>query len=48
LNTPDVSRYETETREPRSAVVARLAVTLGVSSDYLLGLTDSPKPYPRA
>lgn len=35
-----LSRYENEIREPKAAVVALLADALGVSTDYLLGLTD--------
>src|SRR5215510_3426634 len=27
--------------------IARLALSLGVNADYLLGLTDRPTPYPR-
>ena len=35
-----LSRYENEIREPKACVVAQLADALGVSTDYLLGLTD--------
>lgn len=35
-----LSRYENEIREPKSAVLTRLAEALDVSTDYLLGLTD--------
>jgi transcriptional regulator with XRE-family HTH domain len=35
-----LSRYENEIREPKAAVVAVLADALGVSTDYLLGLTN--------
>ncbi|MGL5327927.1 MAG: helix-turn-helix domain-containing protein [Peptostreptococcaceae bacterium] len=35
-----LSRYENGIREPKSAVLTRLAEALEVSTDYLLGLTD--------
>ncbi|MDB8789639.1 helix-turn-helix domain-containing protein [Romboutsia sp. 1001216sp1] len=35
-----LSRYENGLREPKSAVLSRLADALEVSTDYLLGLTD--------
>lgn len=35
-----LSRYENGIREPKSAVLTRLAEVLEVSTDYLLGLTD--------
>lgn len=35
-----LSRYENGVREPKSAVLTRLADALEVSTDYLLGLTD--------
>lgn len=41
------SQYEIGTsRFPLDAVV-KLAEYYGVSVDYLVGLTDEPKPYPR-
>lgn len=42
------SYYEIGKREiPAEALIA-LAKFYGVSVDYLLGLTDDPKPYPKA
>lgn len=35
-----LSRYENGVREPKSAVLSRLAEALEVSVDYLLGITD--------
>ena len=35
-----LSRYETGIREPKSAVLTRLAEALEVSTDYLLGLSE--------
>ncbi len=35
-----LSRYENGVREPKSAVLTRLADALEVSTDYLLGLTN--------
>ena len=41
------SQYEIgTTRYPLDAVV-KLAEFYGVSVDYLVGLTDTPEPYPR-
>ena len=39
-------RYEKGESDPASAVIAALAHELGVSSDYLLDLTDDPKGHP--
>lgn len=36
--------YRLGQKEPGAFSVARLAKALGVSSDYLLGLTDDPPP----
>ena len=40
LTEANLSRYENGVREPKSAVLARLADALEVSTDYLVGLTD--------
>lgn len=39
--------YELGIREPKLSIIARIARFYGVSIDYLVGLTDDPKPYPR-
>jgi transcriptional regulator with XRE-family HTH domain len=38
-------RYENAETEPKGDVVARIANILGVTSDYLLGLSDNPGGY---
>ena len=49
LNTTQntISRYETGKREPGVAELIRLANYFSVSIDYLVGLTNERKPYPR-
>ena len=39
------SQYENGQRQPPIPVLIKLAKFYGVSVDYLLGLTDNPKPY---
>lgn len=39
-------RYESGERETPAWVVVKLADFYGVSTDYLLGRTDIPSPYP--
>ena len=39
------SRYESGTLDIPSAALIALAEFYGTSVDYLLGLTDEPKPY---
>ena len=39
-------RYESGEREAPAWVVVKLADYYGVSTDYLLGRTDHPAPYP--
>ena len=39
-------RYESGERETPAWVVVKLADYYQVSTDYLLGLTDVPEPYP--
>ena len=41
------SYYELGKRDVPSDVLIRLSAFYGVSVDYLLGLTDERKPYPR-
>lgn len=42
------SQYENGRRSIPLSVLIRLAELYDTSVDYLLGLTDEPKPYPRA
>lgn len=42
------SQYENERRQIPVEVLVRLAAYYETSTDYLLGLTDEIKPYPRA
>lgn len=35
-------KYETGQNEPSSGVLLNIAMSLNISADYLLGLTDSP------
>jgi transcriptional regulator with XRE-family HTH domain len=42
------SRYEREERSVPIEVLAKLALYYGTSVDYLIGLTNEKKPYPRA
>lgn len=37
--------YEVGRRRPTFEILPRLAVLFRVSADYLLGLTDEPRPY---
>ena len=39
------SRYERGIRDIPTDILIRLAVLYKTSTDYLLGLTDNPKPY---
>lgn len=42
------SRYETGEVEPSVQVLAKLSEFFGVSVDYIMGLTDTPKAYPKS
>lgn len=42
MATVTVQQYERGIREPRSGYLQRIADTLGITSDYLYGLTDDP------
>ena len=42
-----LSQYEIGGRRIPGEVLAKLALFYDTSVDYLLGLTDEPKPYPR-
>lgn len=39
--------YELGVHEPKVSILARIARLYKVSIDYLVGLTDDPRPYPR-
>ena len=39
--------YELKTREPKLAVLIKIADFFGVSLDYLVGRTDKKDPYPK-
>ena len=41
------SKYETGENDIPTSILIRLAGLYGTSTDYLLGLTDVRKPYPR-
>ncbi len=41
------SQYETGKRQLPLDILIRLAEYFDTSTDYILGLTDEPKPYPR-
>ena len=41
------SQYETGQRQIPLELLIRLALFYRTSTDYLLGLTDDPTPYPR-
>ena len=41
------SKYERGERELPLRLAVQLAEFYGVSIDYLVGLTDEPRPYPR-
>lgn len=41
------SQYETDRRQLPVDILIRLAEYFGTSTDYILGLTDTDKPYPR-
>jgi len=41
------SQYETETNDIPTAILKTLATYYNTSIDYILGLTNERKPYPR-
>ena len=41
------SKYETGENDIPTAILIQLAEIYQTSVDYLLGLTDDPRPYPR-
>ncbi len=42
-----LSFYEIGKYEPNLDTLKRMSLYFGVSADYILGLTDTKKPYPR-
>jgi len=42
ITSRQIARYEADQSDPASDVLLRIARLFGVTSDYLLGLTDSP------
>ena len=48
IDQSDYSKIETGKRYYTFEQCVRIATVLGTSMDYLAGLTDDPKPYPRA
>ena len=47
IDQSDYSKLETGKRSMSFEQCRRLALALGTSMDYLAGLTDDPRPYPR-
>lgn len=47
IDQSDYSKLETEKRNYTFEQCRRIAEALGTSMDYLAGLTDEKKPYPR-
>lgn len=47
IDQSDYSKIETGKRNMSFEQCKRLALALDTSMDYLAGLTDDPKPYPR-
>ena len=41
------SQYETETNDIPTSILKKLAIYYNTSIDYILGLTNEKKPYPR-
>ena len=48
IDQSDYSKLEIGKRNLSFEQCKRLALALGTSMDYLAGLTDEPKPYPRS
>ena len=48
IDQSDYSKLEIGKRNLSFEQCKRLALVLGTSMDYLAGLTDEPKPYPRS
>lgn len=48
IDQSDYSKIETGRRNMSFEQCKRIALALDTSMDYLAGLTDEPKPYPRS
>ena len=48
IDQSDYSKLEIGKRNLSFEQCKRIALALGTSMDYLAGLTDEPKPYPRS
>lgn len=46
MKQPQYSRYERGLRDVPTDVLIRLAQLYHTSTDYILGITNHPKPYP--
>ena len=44
IATPTLAGYENNLREPKFSIIHEIANALNTSSDYLLCITDDPKP----
>ena len=42
VSTLQINRYERDKNQPTGEILAKISLTLSVSSDYLIGLTDNP------
>ena len=47
IHSVQISRYENNQTMPTCETLSRIAEVLDTSMDYLAGLTDDEKPYPR-
>ena len=47
MKQPQYSRYERGVRDVPTDVLIRLARLYKTSTDYILGVTDEPRPFPK-
>lgn len=47
ITTRALNYYENNMREPSFPLLIQIAYCLNISTDYLLGITDIPTPYPK-